>query len=117
MMFIITCSTMADTLKKVKCYLKVLIDKDTLPQQKKALLSASSDTQVDAITVIAENSLKSELPIDNKDKKKLKKYKKILKKLASKKLKKNSKKRLIKKHYKIILVILLILKQLLEDLF
>lgn len=108
---------MADSLLKVKCYLRLLTDKDVLIQQKKALLSHSSDSQVEAITVLAQNTQKKDLPITNKEKKKLSKYKKILKKLSNTKIAKATKKRLIKKHYKIILIVILILKELLEHLF
>lgn len=105
---------MTTTLVQAKCFLSLLLDNKTLSEQKKSLLATSSDSQVKAISLIVQNSLKSDLPVKNSDKKKIHKYRKILKKICNNKLTNSNKKKLIKKHYKIILVILLVLKELLE---
>lgn len=106
---------MTATLVQAKCFLSLLLDNKTLSEQKRSLLSTSNDSQIRAISLIAENSIKPNVPLKSKDKKKIAKYKKILKKLSSTKLANSNKKRLIKKHYKIILIILLLMKELVDQ--
>ena len=105
---------MSATLTKARSFLALLIDNKTLTQQKRSLLNTTNDNQLQALTLIAQNSLKDNIPINDVQKRKIHKYRKILKKIASKNLSNKSKKKLIKKHYKIILLILIILKELLE---
>lgn len=66
------------------------------PQQRKALLCAASDDLVSAISEIALNTLKGNVPLSTHQMRVLKKKRGIIKKLSNKKLSIKAKKSLVK---------------------
>lgn len=85
---------MSDRLRRNLTLLKMLVTAS--PQHRKAILCTASDDLVAAISEIALNTLKGNVPISERQFQVLKKKRHIIKKLSNKRTSLVSKKRLVK---------------------
>lgn len=101
---------MSSTLKRFKCYLQLLLDKRTKPDQRFGLLYTANVEQIAAVVEIIHNIIFGTIESTTVLRQKVKKGEKVLKRLTSSKRASQSQSIIVRKHYRLIAHIIVLVK-------